>query len=83
MEKEHALVCCINHEGNSGSMEKDGAVTIFLRSIKKHRIKYTTSVGDGDTSSFAAVTEALSKEYDEYTVVKEDCIEHIQKRGLP
>ena len=79
-KNEHAAVCCINHEGSSGSMEKEGAVTMFLRSIKKHAIKYTTFVGDGDTSSFAAVTEALSKEFDDYTVVKEDCIGHIQKR---
>ena len=74
-KKEHAPVCCINHEGSSGSMEKDGAQCFYV-----HRIKYTTFVGDGDTSSFAAVTVALSKEYDDYTVVKEDCIGHIQKR---
>ena len=38
-------------------MEKEGAVTMFLRSIEKHAIKYTTFVGDSDTSSFAAVTK--------------------------
>eukprot|EP00795_Rhopilema_esculentum_P017784 gene17784-biopygen6622 len=33
-------------------MEKSAAVTIFLRSIEKHKLKYVTYVGDGDSSSF-------------------------------
>ena len=60
--------------------KKKGLSQCFYVPSKKHAIKYTTFVGDGDTSPFAAVTEALSKEFDDYTVVKEDCIGHIQKR---
>ena len=39
-----------NHLGSSGSMEKEGAVEMFLRSV---------DIGDGDTNSFCAVSQAL------------------------
>ena len=76
--KEH---CTVNHKGSSESMEKEAAVKMFLRSIDKHRLLYTTYVGDGDSSSFAEVADACFKEFGEgYLVLKEDCIGHIQKR---
>ena len=31
-------ICDINHEGSSGSMESEGAVEIFKRSVEKHNI---------------------------------------------
>ena len=38
-------------------------------------------IGDGDTSSFGEVKEALNKKYGgDYPIEKEDCIGHIQKR---
>ena len=62
-------------------MEKEDAVEMFLRSLDKHNLRYTTYVGDGDSSSFGAVKEALQKKYgDKYPLEKEDCIGHIQKR---
>ena len=77
----HKPVCAINHAGSSGSMEKDGAVEMFLWSLEKHQLKYTEYVGDGDTNSFGAVQAALNEKYgDAYQIVKEDCIAHIQKR---
>ena len=33
-------------------MEKEGAKEIFLRSIDKYKLKYTTFVGDGDSGCF-------------------------------
>ena len=38
-------------------------------------------IGDGDTNSFAEVREKLKEKFgDDYSVTKEDCIGHIQKR---
>ena len=42
-------------------MEADGAVEMFLNSLDMHSLKYTTYVGDGDSSSFGCVSEALEK----------------------
>ena len=80
-KKSHEPFCQINHKGSSGSMEKEGAVEMFLQSIDKHNLKYTEYIGDGDSNSFGAVKKALSEKYgDDYDVRKEDCIGHIQKR---
>ena len=78
---KHKHECSVNHSKSSGSMETEAAITIFMRSIEKHNLKYTTYVGDGDSSSFGEVAEALFNKYgSEYHIVKEDCIGHIQKR---
>ena len=54
---------------------------MFSRSVEKRGLKYTTYVGDGDSSSYGKVAEAMEKIYGEsYKIVKEDCIGHIQKR---
>ena len=45
---QHKNKCMINHEGSSGAMEKEGAITMFTRSIDKHNMRYTVYVGDGD-----------------------------------
>ena len=79
--ENHQPVCPINHSGSSGEMETKGAIRIFLRSINKRKLKYTTMVGDGDTGCFGSVREALRKEYgDTYELEKEECVGHIQKR---
>ena len=79
--ESHRPVCEINHYGSAESMEKDAAVKMFLRSIAKHNLKYTTYVGDGDSSSYGVVADAVFQKYGpEYLVLKEDCIGHIQKR---
>jgi len=77
----HKGACEINHSGSAESMEKDAAVEMFLRSIAKHRLKYTVYIGDGDSSSYGVVADAVFQKYGpEYLVLKEDCIGHIQKR---
>ena len=53
-KQKYAAICEINHRGSSGSMEKEGAIEMCVRSVDKHNLKYTTFVGDGDTNSFAA-----------------------------
>ena len=42
--KYHGL---INHQGSSDSMKTLGATEIFLLSVEKHELKYTTILGDG------------------------------------
>ena len=61
-------VCQANHSKSSGAMEPAGAVAIFNRSIEKHKLRYTSYIGDGDTSSFAEVKE--SKPYDDIEIEK-------------
>ena len=62
-------------------MEKAAAVTMFLRSTKKHKLRYTVHVGDDNSSSLGEVKESLQNKYGEnYLVIKEDCQGHIQKR---
>ena len=77
----HARVCQINHTGSSGDMETKGAITMFTRSIEKHRLLYTTFVGDGDSSSFGNVSRAVHEQFgDSYPISKEECVGHVQKR---
>ena len=79
--QNHKDVCAINHYQSSEAMKKEAATLMFMRSIQKHNLKYTTYVGDGDSSSYGVVSEALFKEYgSSYLVLKEDCVGHIQKR---
>ena len=78
---KHKHECSVNHSKSSESMETEAAITTFMRSIEKHNLKYTTYVGDGDSSSFGEVAEALFNKYgSEYHSVKENCIGHIQKQ---
>lgn len=77
----HKNSCSINHVGASGEMESKGAAQIFLRSIEKRGLKYSVMVGDGDTGCFGNVCQALKRQFgDNYVVVKEECVGHVQKR---
>ena len=77
----HHDVCCINHRGSSGSMEGKGAAMIFKRSIEKRNLMYTHFIGDGDSSCFGSVSDAVKEEFGEfYPIEKEECVGHIQKR---
>ena len=74
---KHNPVCEINHDGSSGAMEAKAAVEMFERSIEKRRLRYTLFVGDGDSSCFGSVKDAMK---DIYNVEKEECVGHVQKR---
>lgn len=57
------------------------AVEIFSRSIEQRQLKYTTFVGEGDSSSFGRVKDAMMEKYgDDYVVQKEECVRHVHKR---
>ena len=73
--------CQINHSTSSEDMEVSAAVEMFGRSKENYNLKYTTFVGDGDSSCFGRVREAMVAKYgDNYTIVKEECVGHVQKR---
>ena len=79
--QSHESACCVNHAGSSDFMETEGAKSIFLRSISTRNLRYKTFVGDGDSSCFGVVAKACAEKYgDEYIVVKEECVGHVQKR---
>ena len=54
------------------------AVILFSQSIMKNNLRYTSYIGDGDTSSFTDV--ASSKPYDNISIEKLECVGHVQKR---
>ena len=74
----HKEQCCINHTRASGAMETEGAVELFLRSIEKRGLMYSTFVGDGDC--YGHVKGSCEKLNIGYYVAKEECVGHIQKR---
>ena len=72
-------ICQANHKKSSGSMEAAGAILMFSRPIKNYGLRYTSYIGDGDTSSFNEVKS--SKPYgEEITIEKLECVGHVQKR---
>ena len=76
---EHDEECLLTHESSSSAMEKDGIRLIYKRSLEKHNIRYRPYIGDGDSSSYAAVV--LDDPYGyKYPVEKEECVNHITKR---
>ena len=75
-KNEH--ICPINHEGSASAMEPVGVIAVYKRSIEKHGLRYTTYLGDGDSSSFGKVVE--SKPHSGVTLKKAECVGHVQKR---
>ena len=62
-------------------MEKETAGEMFINSIERRKLRYVEYVGDVDTNSFGAAVQALTEIFvDDYNIIKEDCIGHIQKR---
>ena len=69
-------ICNFNYKGSSSGIESVGAKRIFLRSMSKHKVRYLSFLGDGDSKSFSTVKDI----YPDFTVVKRECIGHYQKR---
>ena len=55
---------------------------MFINSIERRKLRYVEYVEYvGDTNSFGAVVQSLTEKFgDDYNIIKEDCIGHIQKR---
>jgi len=75
---DHVENCDINHKGSAGKMEVDAVLEMFKRSEEKYGVCYTNYVGDGDTKTFKAMLDA--KPYKDVTVVKSECVGHVEKR---
>lgn len=77
--KAHGDMCTKNSSGSSGSMEVDGIMKIFHRSVEKYDVKYTNYIGDGDTKSHAKVSSSMP--YGPNIEIKKiECTGHVQKR---
>lgn len=56
------------------SVEGQGDVEIFKRSILQRRLKYTTVICDGDSDTFKTVNEDMFGIYGErYKLLKDEC----------
>ncbi|CAF3980500.1 unnamed protein product [Rotaria sp. Silwood1] len=59
--KKHQLFCPKNYDGTSKSMEKEGTVRLFQRSIV-NVLRYTHMLCDGDASAFEAIKHYYVKQ---------------------
>ena len=59
-------------------MECAGAVLVFMRPVEQHQLRYTSYIGDGDSSSYSDVVN--SRPYGEGVKIdKLECLGHVQK----
>lgn len=74
----HQHECHTNFEGSSPSMDANGLLAIFQRSVEKHNLRYVQFLGDGDSKGHKLlVQEAV---YGDVAVEKLECVGHVQKR---
>lgn len=78
-KNSHKESCQKNFDGSSNAMEAAAAATIFGRSISKFNLRYTTMLCDGDSKAFLTVRDC-NFYGNEFTVSKEDCVNHVAKR---
>lgn len=53
-------ICHNNHGGSSNSMEKQGTVDIYSRSIELNQLQYVTMISDGNSKNYQCIgTEIL------------------------
>ncbi|XP_011866020.1 PREDICTED: uncharacterized protein LOC105561015 [Vollenhovia emeryi] len=79
-EEWHALHekrCHANYSGSAGKMEPDAVVEMFSRSEATHNVRYAYYIGDGDSKTHKSIQDA--KPYGDFSVVKKECIGHVQK----
>ena len=60
------------------SMEPEGALRMFNQSVECNKLRYSEFFGDGDSKSYSTVKDVY--EEDNITVVKKECVGHVQKR---
>ena len=76
--ESHKSNCLKNYDGTSQSMEPEAAKIIWARSVEKHKLCYSTFIGDADAKSHQQVVSI-----DPYPLVhihKEECLAHVSKR---
>nr|XP_022909075.1 uncharacterized protein LOC111420331 [Onthophagus taurus] len=77
-KEDHMDRCQSNHEGSAGKMEVSAIQEMFQRSEEKYDVQYHNYIGDGDSKTFKAILDCHP--YENATVMKKECIGHIQKR---
>lgn len=70
--------CNTNYSGSSPAMEVEGVKRIWLRSVEKLKLMYTSFISDGDSKSFFMLENL--KPYSGKTIVKHECVGHVAKR---
>ena len=77
--EEHQASCEANYKVSSPAMESHGALNIWKRSVELYKLRYTSMISDGDSSSFKQLQD--SKPYGaSHSLTKHECIGHEQKR---
>ena len=64
---------------NFGFLETEGATRIWMRSEEKHKLRYTSMISDGDSSTYPTIVAAEPYGKD-HPVTKHECVGHVQKR---
>ena len=75
---QQSHTCRVTTQASAPGIEANAVVTLWQRSEAKHKLRYTTYIGDGDSKGHKRVTEA--NPYGDVAVVKDECIGHVQKR---
>ncbi|MBX9702962.1 MAG: hypothetical protein K2X39_02290, partial [Silvanigrellaceae bacterium] len=75
-EWRNSHICKMNFVGSASGMECEGAIRIFQRSIKNHKLQFINFLGDGDSKSYNSVKDV----YPNIKVNKLECVGHYQKR---
>ena len=73
---DHQPSCQVTTTGSSPAMEAESVKALWARSITQNRLRYTEYIRDGDSKGHATVADT----YGPKTVVKEECVSHVQKR---
>ncbi|XP_070183427.1 uncharacterized protein [Littorina saxatilis] len=73
--RDHKPSCETNYEGSSKGMEKEAALRLWGRSVRRNNMRYTRMLSDGDSVAFKAVVDANL-----YPVEKLECVNHCDKR---
>ena len=81
--EEHQASCEANYNVSSPAMESHGALNIWKWSVELYKLRYTSMISDGDSSTFKQLHD--SKPYGaSHPVTKHEYIGHVQKRmGMP
>jgi hypothetical protein len=77
---DHKSKCKVNFKGSAPAMEPEGALRIFQRSVETNKLRYTEYFGDGDSKSHGVVQEVYNIGNDGVSVLKKECVGHVQKR---
>ena len=74
----HVENCSLTYAGSSNSMKTHGAVVMWCRSLEHHKLRYTTFIGDGDSSAYRSVVAA--NPYGDDVTITVGFVGHVQKR---